>query len=109
LPIAFTASQGLQVAPSRSKLSVFFPDVEAGALQEQQFFGSSFSQEVAVRMIIKANTIRFIPTSPLKGEYPALWRDTRYEGQVPFRGFRGDIASSRENVFMRLKIYVIKK
>jgi hypothetical protein len=40
------------------------------AVQEQQFFGSSFSQEVAVRMIIKANTIRFIPTSPLKGEYP---------------------------------------
>jgi len=69
----------------------------------------SFSQEVA-SIIIRANTTRFLTHRSLKGEFiPALWRDIRFTGKVPFRGFRGkrgfrdDIASSRENVFIRIK------
>jgi hypothetical protein len=46
------------VAPSRSKLSVFFPDVEGDAVQEQQLFflGSNIfhSQEVAVDSWLKS-------------------------------------------------------
>jgi len=95
------------VAPSRSKLSVFFPDVEGDAVQEQQFFGSSFSQEVAVRMISRAN-IRVLPPSLLKEELDlALWRDARHVGKVPFRGFRGDNASSRLKIFMILKFKLL--